>query len=237
VPVVYYRQSQPMVDVLNFYMDDSGTRRPDRKPGKRPKHGYDWFALGGVIVKEGQDERTARDLHADFLKAWNIETPLHSVEIRAQDESFSWLEGLPADERERFYEELYQLMREAPVVGLACVIDRPGYNQRYLEKYGRRSWSLCKTAFTVAVERAAKYALEQACKLRVLPERCNKAEDRLLPATTRNCAREGCHLRQTPLTSMARFPPNSYGRPRRKGIRRLRQADGGASHHRAAECA
>lgn len=67
-----------------------------------------------------------------------------------------------------------------PVVGLACVIDRPGYNARYREKYGRQRWSLCKSAFTISVERAAKYARSQNCRLRVLPERCNKKEDDML---------------------------------------------------------
>jgi nicotinamide riboside kinase len=43
-------------------------------------------------------------------------------------------------ERQAFYESLYQMMKAAPVIGLACVIDRPGYNHRYLEKYGRDRW-------------------------------------------------------------------------------------------------
>ena len=65
-----------------------------------------------------------------------------------------------------FYEDLYQLLRAAPVTGLACVIDRPGYNARYREKYGRQRWSLCKSAFTISVERAAKYARSLDCRLR-----------------------------------------------------------------------
>ena len=79
-----------------------------------------------------------------------------------------------------FREDLYQIMRLAPVLGLACVIDRPGYNRRYSDRYGLQSWLLCKTAFAVAVERAAKEAFRRGRKLRVLPERCNPAEDRLL---------------------------------------------------------
>jgi hypothetical protein len=71
-------------------------------------------------------------------------------------------------------------MKSVPVIGLACIIDRPGYNARYREKYGRQRWSLCKSAFTISVERAAKYARSLNCRLRVLPERCNKAEDRIL---------------------------------------------------------
>jgi hypothetical protein len=49
-------------------------------------------------------------------------------------------------------------MRRAPALGLACVIDRPDYNHRYKEKYADERWSLCKTAFTIAVERASDIA-------------------------------------------------------------------------------
>ena len=53
------------------------------------------------------------------------------------------------------------------LVGLACVVDRPGYDARYREKYGRRQWHLCQTAFSIVVERAAKYARDSGRKLRV----------------------------------------------------------------------
>ncbi len=168
-----------MPKVFNFYMDDSGPRHPDNNPGKRAKHGYDWFALGGVLVNN-EDERTARDLHARFCAKWGITYPLHSVEIRGRTDNFLWLLDSDQEKKEAFYEDLYCLMRDAPVIGIACVIDRPGYNHRYLEKYADARWLLCKTAFSVAVERAAKYAREHECRLRVSPERCNKTEDRLL---------------------------------------------------------
>jgi hypothetical protein len=170
-----------MDDVVNFYMDDSGTRHPDHKPGKRAAHAFDWFALGGILVKDA-DEAAVRSRHNAFCKKWEITTPIHSVEVRARNKNFLWLERLPKHEQAAFYEELYQLMRSVPVTGLACVIDRPGYNARYLEKYGRQRWSLCKSAFTISVERAAKYARSLNCRLRVLPERCNKTEDRVLKA-------------------------------------------------------
>jgi hypothetical protein len=168
-----------MPSVLQFYMDDSGTRRPDHQPGKRAQHGHDWFALGGVLVNE-EDEGAARELHADFCGHWEITYPLHSVEIRGRTGNFLWLTKLGKTDREEFYECLYQMIRAVPIVGLACVIDRPGYNNRYLERYGRESWRLCKTAFAVAVERGAKEAIRRKRKLRVLPERCNKAEDKFL---------------------------------------------------------
>src|SRR5262245_41877389 len=168
-----------MDNVINFYMDDSGTRHPDHNPGKRAKHAYDWFALGGILVRDS-DESAARELHSAFCKKWGLTCAIHSVEVRARNKGFLWLERKPKRDQEIFYEDLYLLLKAAPVVGLACVIDRPGYNARYLEKYGRQRWSLCKSAFTISVERAAKYARSLDCRLRVLPERCNKKEDRVL---------------------------------------------------------
>jgi len=168
-----------MADVLNFYIDDSGTRHPTRDPGRKPEHGYDYFALGGILVRE-QDERAARVLHRSFCRKWGITYPLHSSEIRSRNGNFLWLRGLSEDDWKAFYEDLYLLMRDAPVIGLACVIDRAGYNNRYLEIYKQKPWSLCKTAFSVVVERAAKFARKSELRLRVAPERCNKPEDRLL---------------------------------------------------------
>lgn len=168
-----------MGNVINLYIDDSGTRHPDRESGRKPKHGHDYFALGGILLKE-EDEQKTREIHADFCRTWEIDYPLHSVEIRSKTKNFSWIGNLTIDEYNSFVEQLYQMLVSSPVLGIACVIDRQGYNHRYQEKYGRERWSLCKTAFTVLVERAAKYADSEGCKLRVLPEKCNKLEDATL---------------------------------------------------------
>ncbi len=168
-----------MPKVINLYLDDSGTRHPDHNPGKLPEHGYDYFSLGGILLKQ-EDENIARELCSSFCQKWNIHYPLHSVEIRGKSENFAWLGTLSKDERATFIEDLYQVMANSPVIGIACVIDRPGYNHRYRQKYGRQRWSLCKTAFTVLAERAAKYADSQGYKLRVLPEKCNVQEDKIL---------------------------------------------------------
>jgi hypothetical protein len=168
-----------MPRVLQFYLDDSGTRHPDHNPGNRAAHLRDWFALGGVLINE-EDEDAALKLYGTFCSRWGIYDPLHSVEIRGKTGKFHWLSQLSECEKLRFYEELYQMMRKAPLTGLACVIDRPGYNTRYREKYGPERWLLCKTAFAVVVERAAKEAIRTERKLRIMPEKCNKREDRLL---------------------------------------------------------
>jgi Protein of unknown function (DUF3800) len=219
-----------MVDVVNFYMDDSGTRHPDHDPGKRAAHGYDWFALGGVLVKNA-DEPRARDLHAEFCDEWDIDYPIHSVEVRGTTGGFAWLKDLPKAEKDEFYEDLYQLLREAPVIGLACVIDRPGYNDRYREKYGRQRWALCKTAFNVAIERAAKFARSQKSRLRVAPERCNKPEDAVLKQYYEDLKIEGLPFapdtseRDRPLTP-AQFQETLYEfRPKYKSSPMVQLAD------------
>jgi hypothetical protein len=73
---------------------------------------------------------------------------------------------------------LSRFLTTIQVVGLACVVDRPGYDSRYREKYGRRQWHLCQTAFSIAVERAAKYARDSGRKLRVMPERSSRDDER-----------------------------------------------------------
>ena len=191
-----------MSGIINLYIDDSGTRNPDHKPSL-PKHGHDYFALGGILVKQ-EDETIAREMHSDFCQKWHITYPLHSVEIRSRSKNFTWLGKLTKDQSNLFIEQLYQVLKMSPIIGIACVIDRPGYNRRYREKFGRQRWSLCKTAFTVLIERAAKYADSQACKLRVLPEKCNKSEDGILKGYYDQLKSEGMPFEQS---TSSRYEP------------------------------
>lgn len=168
-----------MVAVSTFFMDDSGTRHPDHKISVA-HHGNDWFALGGILI----DDELIDDAKAQvaiFRARWPQlgDAPLHSYEIRGNHENFAWL-GQDPHLRHRFLTELEQLLLQLPVIGLACVIDRPGYNARYREKYGRQQWRLCKTAFEVVVERAVKHSAERRRKLRVYVERSSKADDTLM---------------------------------------------------------
>jgi hypothetical protein len=160
---------------LNFYMDDSGTRKPDRAPTdfdpKRPNH----FALGGILIME-DDEDQARAAHAALCERWRINYPLHSVDMRSAAKEFHWLRR-DCPEYQPFMDDLTQMLLGIPALGLACVIDRPGYDARYREKYGRNQWQLCRTAFNIAVERAAKHARRLGCPLRILPERSNKDDE------------------------------------------------------------
>ena len=157
-------------------MDDSGTRKPDRAAlsfdPKRPNH----FALGGILILE-DDEGKAREAHAALCSKWSITYPLHSVDMRHAAKHFDWLRrGSP--EYAPFMTDVTQMLVSIPVTGLACVIDRPGYDARYRPQYGRNQWQLCRTAFSIAVERAAKYARRLGRKLRVFPERSSKDDER-----------------------------------------------------------
>lgn len=168
-----------MVNVMHLYLDDSGTRNLNHSPGAIAAHGYDWFSLGGFLLKQ-EEETAARDLHLKFMQDWGLDPGvvfLHSADIRNKTGDFTWLAGLAAEERKRFLEDLYGLMRDPPFVGFGCVIDRPGYDYRYRTQYGRDQWSLCKTAFSVVVERAAKYARSHEYKLKVFVERSDRIVD------------------------------------------------------------
>ncbi|HYD32102.1 MAG TPA: DUF3800 domain-containing protein [Azospirillaceae bacterium] len=171
-----------MVQVMHLYVDDSGTRHPDRKPKHNPAHNRDWFSLGGVLIRQ-EDEAIARTAHAEFMGRWELdpdEVFLHSWDIRHMKGDFTWLAGRSEEERNRFIEDLYQLMARPPFTGFACVIDRPGYDARYLERYGRQRWMLCKTAFSVLLERAAKHARKEGYKLKVFVEKGDPDVDRTM---------------------------------------------------------
>jgi hypothetical protein len=166
-----------MPDVMTLYIDDSGTRNPDRHPNDAlPSHGHDWFALGGVLVRD--DERpVVEEAHRSLCARWDIAVPLHSSDIRAMSRGFHWLRQRTPTDRERFYADVAALVTAPQLTAIACVVDRPGYNKRYREIYDRKRWSLCKTAFNVVVERAAKWARRRDCRLRVYVERSDKTTD------------------------------------------------------------
>ena len=164
-----------VVDAMCLYLDDSGTRHPDYA-GTLPSHGHDWFGMGGVLLREA-DEDALRAKHATLCQKWSITYPLHSAEIRSRSKRFTWLGTLVAD---RFSEFMADLATSVELTAVACVIDRPGYNARYRDKYGRQRWSLCKTTFNIVVERAAKFARERGSPLRVFVEKSDKETDKRL---------------------------------------------------------
>lgn len=173
-----------------LYLDDSGTRYPDRKPPKDAQ-GHDFFALGGILINE-EDKQGAEDQIDAFMQRWPEigSNPLHSYEIRHCKNNFSWLGISPR--KDRFYRDLQTMLTNLPVTGIACVIDRKGYNVRYEDKYKSQRWLLCKTAFCIVVERAMKAAhSHDDRKLRVYVERSSKQEEEALKTYYQQLKTEG----------------------------------------------
>jgi hypothetical protein len=127
-----------------------------------------------LILEE--DERKVRASHAQFSDRWGLTYPLHSVDIRAGAKNFAWLRRGSMD-YEPFMRDLTRMLTTAPVTALACVMDRPGYDRRYRELYPRRMWHLCRTVFSIAVERAAKYARSLGRSLRIFPEKSARDDE------------------------------------------------------------
>jgi len=125
-----------------------------------------------------RDRASLELCHRRFCSHWKIRT-LHMTEIQAGRGEFGWLNPRTSTKRQPFLQSLTNWMGDLPVLGHGCVIDRVGYQQRYLH-YGNGMWDLCRTAFSVIVERATKFAISQNARLRVDIERCGEREDRLI---------------------------------------------------------
>lgn len=168
-----------MPEAFCLFVDDSGTRHPDRRPGGDSAAFGGWFGLGGLLIREADIE--AADARIDaFRLPWNRFTtaPLHSYDIRQRTGEFSWLSQVGRDQKAQFMADISSVINDLPIQVLACVVDRDGYNARYTIPYGRERWKLCKTAFSILLERSVKLARHHDAKLRVYLERSDKATDK-----------------------------------------------------------
>lgn len=163
-----------MSDEVFLFFDDTGSREPDHVEPEKRRDGMDCFGLGGILINE-EDIDALFKAHKDFCSKWGIDYPLHSSPIRGGRGKFGWLKQPEASFE--FLTELEQFLISLPVIGIAAVIDRPGYVARYKKKYDGKPWLMCKTACTILIERAAKYADSQERHLRVFFEGAGPAED------------------------------------------------------------
>lgn len=147
--------------LLHLYIDETGSRHPD-KPGATAKHGYDWFALGGLLIRQEDEAEAKRKLTA-FLAKWpQIRAPLHFTDMRAEKKAFAWLGKLNGENKTRFWSDLRRLLVSLPGAATGCVIDRPGYTARgYGSRVGDAKWLLCRSAFDILIDRSGKYAKSQ----------------------------------------------------------------------------
>ncbi|HEV8666374.1 MAG TPA: DUF3800 domain-containing protein [Candidatus Paceibacterota bacterium] len=148
----------------------------------------DYFALGGVLIK-GSDRDEVLLKYAKFCLKWNIDYALHSSDIRGRRGKFSWLQD--EEVYEQFNKELMGLLCDIPAVGFAAVIDRVGYNVRYREKYSGKPWWMCKTAFSILIERVSKFVGEQGFRFKIIFENCGRKEEDAIIEYFRSLRKDG----------------------------------------------
>ena len=174
---------------FHLYIDDTGSRNPDRAYAQQARDDkMDCFGLGGIIIREDRIDE-AIQAHKLFCAEHNIDYPLHSYAIRGGREKFAWLKT--PEKSGIFMPALEEYLLSLPIITIACVVDRPGYVARYKEKFQERLWLMCKTAFTILIERAAKYVDEQGGAMEVYFEESGKVEDRALIAYMRDLKQRG----------------------------------------------
>jgi Protein of unknown function (DUF3800) len=173
---------------IHLYIDDTGSREPDRQAVQKRRDEMDCFALGGILINE-EDIDALLICHRAFCSSHGITYPLHSWAIRGGRGDFGWLKKPEA--AYAFLSDLERMLVGLPVIGIATVVDRPGYVARYRNKYQDQLWFMCKTAYCILIERAAKYARSQDRRLRIFFERAGKAEDRDLVAYTKALKKDG----------------------------------------------
>jgi hypothetical protein len=202
---------------IHLYIDDSGNRRTDRSHSESRRDEIDCFALGGILIAE---EATGALLkaHASLAAKWKISDPLHSTKIRGRRDAFAWL-SLDQSREVDFLNDLEQMILGLPIKGLACVVDRPGYVARYSEKYPQ-PWLLCKTAFAILIERAAKYAMRKDARLQIFFEQAGKSEDRDILKYARLLETEGMPFDRQSSVGYGGLQPSDFksvviGQPKR----------------------
>jgi len=172
---------------FELYIDDSGSRNTNHKPSNPGEK--DAFGLGGILIAE-EDVEGLKNSHRKVLDRFDLSCPLHSSKIRSKKDGFRWLAKEPEKEQP-FYEAINTLTLEMPAYAAACVINRPGYNARYESEFDSNHWPLCKTAYSILVERCAKYAHAHDRRLRVIVERTGKNEDSKIEEYHTNLREQG----------------------------------------------
>ena len=157
-----------------LFIDESGSPKPN------PKDSAPYFALGGFLI-ERKDESTVQTSIEEFKHRWDIPltTALHGNEIRSKKKNFAWLGKLEQEKQNQFHDDLTNTIIALPIIIHACVVSRQGYLSRYHGRYGSETWEMMKSAFSILVERAAKYAGQSNGTIMIYYEEAGKHEDRL----------------------------------------------------------
>lgn len=178
----------------------------------------DCFGLGGILVNE-EDIDGLIAAYKAFRETWKIDYPLHSYKIRGGREEFGWLKK-PENAAE-FLPALEAFLLSLPIIGIAAVVHRPGYVERYQEIYRDRMWMMCKTSYSVLIERSAKFARSRHRRLRVFFEGAGPIEDGDILAYAKALKKEGMPFDRQNSAAYGALSPDEFrqlvlGEPRRR---------------------
>lgn len=193
-----------------FFMDDCGTRticKNDEQPDASQLSEFN-FGLGGVIVAAEEVNNIASSVQ-NFCTRWDVPS-LHGNKIRAGKSKFSFLKT-DEEKKKQFFEDLDQLIIDERFIAHACIICRPGYRDRYADKYSTiNRWDMSKTAFDISIERAAKFAKIHERKLTVVFERTGKKEDNLIKSYFDNLKLNGLGFDENNSSQYAPLTKNDF---------------------------
>lgn len=212
-----------------LYVDDTGSRDLSKDPALERRDGMNWFGLGGILVKAEEDS-TIYQAHKAFCKEWDITYPLHSSTIRGRRRGFAWL-GDP-EKAGYFMPALREMLVSLPYLATAVIIDRPGYFQRYRSAHGDSLWEMDKTAFSILIERTAKFAESEGRKLEIVFEESGKLEDRAIVRYMKSLKADGLPFDENSMSDYRPFQAEDFrrivlGEPhrKRKALPQLQIAD------------
>jgi hypothetical protein len=165
---------EPKSGEFALFIDESGSPKPN------PNDATKYFALGGVLL-EREDEAIVISAVSEFKQRWNIDVnkPLHGNEIRSKKKNFAWLGKCSQQDQDQFMNDLTETLTSLPIIVHACVVSRTGYINRYSDRYGTDTWEMMKSAFTILIERSAKYAKKHSGSIMIYYEEVGKNEDKL----------------------------------------------------------
>ena len=161
---------------FQLFIDDTGTRAVDRPSTPRREDGLDHFAMGGLLI-QAEEAKLMEARLIELRKRHNITAPFHSSPMRSRKKAWAWL-GSEPERADRLMRDLTAFLCSVPGYATAWVMPRPGYEARYFGRYSKEQrWALCKSAYTILVERAAKLAAREGRQLAVYVEQCGPKED------------------------------------------------------------
>lgn len=209
-----------MTERYHLYFDDTGNRDPDKAfydYGPRDD-AMDCFGLGGILIKESDIDALIA-AHKAFCHEQNITYPLHSRAIRGGRGEFGWLKT--PERAGIFLGALEEHLLSLPITCISCVVSRPGYVPRYKQVHKEKLWFMCKIAFSILIERAAKHVDACGGTMEIYFEQTGKKEDRDLIRYMRDLKSTGLEFSSATSAQYTPFTPEDFrrvclGKPARK---------------------